>query len=226
MPDFHEDFQYLIEKFGDPECLRTLDEQEIERFRDRIPESLLTFWEHYGICEFWGGLLRLCHPDDMRGILRLAFGNDPELDPERCHVVAHNAFGELYIWSELFQRLFLDLVDLDLRGRVLEEPSRRIEDEDRAVAFLFAGEKRDFDRYDQHGKLLFSRCRSRLGALEADECYGFVPALLVGGEDDISNMRRVKAREHFAILAQLKKPDFVRILPNGKKELLRPIGYQ
>lgn len=224
MSGLQEDFRYIIEKFGEPERLRSLEEREIAGVRGKLPQALLGVWERYGLCQFWGGLLRLCHPEEMRGVLSLAFGDDEELDAERCHVVAYNAFGQLYIWSERFQRLFLDLVDLRLRGRVLDDPGRRIDDEDRAVAFLFAGDKEDFDRYDRHGKLLYSRCFSRLGALEADECYGFHPALMLGGEADISAIRKVKAREHFAILAQLGRPNFVRILSNGQAELVRQIG--
>ncbi|MBB4003217.1 GAD-like domain-containing protein [Aurantimonas endophytica] len=220
----HEDFQYVVEKFGEPESIRPFEPSELESFQSRVPQGLLTFWERYGLCQFWGGLLRLSQPDEMRGVLKLAFGKDAELDPDRCHVVAYSAFGELYIWSETFQRLFLSLPELRLRSRVLEDVSRRIDDEDRAVAFLFAGEKHDMDFLDKDRKLLYARCRSRLGPLETDECYGFFPTLMLGGEADIDAVRRVKALEHFAILAQIDRPTFVRILADGQVEPLRQIG--
>ncbi len=223
-PILTDDFQVIIEEFGEPETIRPLSEEDVKRFEGRMPRALVDFYKAYGICQFWDGLLRLCDPDAMHGVLKLAFGRDHDLDPARCCVVAYSAFGELVIWSEKFQRVFLSLTDLVLRSRVLEDSSRRVPDEDRAAAFLFASGRKDYDFADSEGKLLYERCRSRHGALEHDECFGFFPALLVGGTADIGSVRRVKALEHFAILAQLDRPTFVRVLENGQTEAIRKVG--
>ncbi len=43
----------------------------------------------------------------------------------------------------------------------------------------------------------------KLGPLEPGECYSFFPALALGGPARPENLRRVPAREHVALLAQL-----------------------
>lgn len=220
----HEDFEFMVEEFGPPETLAPFDDARIERFAGRIPDALLAFWQAYGLCRFWNGLLRFCDPDEFRDVVAPLVGNDSDLDPDRCHLVAYSAFAELYIWSEQYQRVFVDLKDLTVTAKVLLAAENRYDDEDRAVAFLFAGEKSDFDMNDRDGKLLYSRCRRRTGALEGDECYGFFPALLMGGEPDIGMIRRTEAKEHFAFLSQLDRPTLVRVLPNGRTEAVRQIG--
>ncbi|WP_442787264.1 T6SS immunity protein Tdi1 domain-containing protein [Flavobacterium suncheonense] len=39
--------------------------------------------------------------------------------------------------------------------------------------------------------------------MEADECYTFVPALALGGDEKITNLQKVKIKENLEILAQL-----------------------
>ena len=51
--------------------------------------------------------------------------------------------------------------------------------------------------------LMFQKVRSALGEVALGECYGFVPALKLGGQAKVENVRRMSALEHFSILAQL-----------------------
>ena len=50
---------------------------------------------------------------------------------------------------------------------------------------------------------LFTPALKKLGRLEHDEMYGFVPALALGGPSDLAHLQKVKAVEHLVILAQL-----------------------
>jgi hypothetical protein len=50
---------------------------------------------------------------------------------------------------------------------------------------------------------LFQKARKKLGPIEYDECYGFEPAIALGGPGTLSTLRRVKLREHLSLLAQL-----------------------
>lgn len=51
-------------------------------------------------------------------------------------------------------------------------------------------------------KALHDKVKTRLGAYAADECYGFVPALELGGAEQPAFVARQKWREHQAILLQ------------------------
>ncbi len=221
--NINKDFNYIMAKFGNPERLEH-QAVDVNPYRGKLPNALLDLWEVYSIGQFWGGLLRFVHPADMREVLSLALGDDPQIDAARCYVVAYTAFGRLLVWSEQFQRMRVDLTDLTVRCSVLDGSFSRSDDDDRSVAFLFGGGKRDFDIADEKGRLMYDRCVTKHGALGPDECYGFLPALMLGSEANVNSVRRVKAAEHSAILAQLGRPTLVRILDGGRTEPVRRIG--
>jgi len=50
---------------------------------------------------------------------------------------------------------------------------------------------------------MFGRATKKLGMLQHDEMYGFVPAVMLGGSDKFENLKKVKAVEHLMILSQL-----------------------
>ena len=89
--------------------------------------------------------------------------------------------------------------------------------------YLFLQEDRDF----------FAAAAAKHGKLEPGEAYGFFPALQLGGAYRIENLRRVRAAEHFAILAQLEPFKLTRLTPPdppahpyGRLEPVRLIGKQ
>ena len=50
---------------------------------------------------------------------------------------------------------------------------------------------------------LFRKALKKLGPLQHDECFGFEPAIALGGSESVENVRIVKLREHLSILSQL-----------------------
>ncbi len=42
----------------------------------------------------------------------------------------------------------------------------------------------------------------KYGSVEIDECLTFVPALVLGGDEDIRNIQKVKLKENLEILSQ------------------------
>ncbi|MOA21998.1 hypothetical protein D3C78_1425230 [compost metagenome] len=49
----------------------------------------------------------------------------------------------------------------------------------------------------------FKPALEKLGQLNSDEMYGFVPALALGGAMDLRNLQKVKTIEHLEFLSQL-----------------------
>ena len=44
---------------------------------------------------------------------------------------------------------------------------------------------------------------NKLGKLEQDECFGYVPLLGLGGSEKVQNLKKVKIREHIELISQL-----------------------
>lgn len=40
----------------------------------------------------------------------------------------------------------------------------------------------------------------KLGDLEYDECFGYVPLLALGGKESVNNLKKVTIREHIAMI--------------------------
>lgn len=41
------------------------------------------------------------------------------------------------------------------------------------------------------------------GKVEADECFGYVPLLGLGGKESVDNLKKVKIREHIELITQM-----------------------
>lgn len=74
---------------------------------------------------------------------------------------------------------------------------------------------------------MLRRCIAAHGRLALGECYGFFPALDLAGLESpfrrVENIRKVRALEHFAILAQMQ-PFFLRKMGPEGNVRVRQIG--
>jgi hypothetical protein len=85
----------------------------------------------------------------------------------------------------------------------------------------------DRECWDQQQRPMFTRCVQQHGALRDGECFGFVPSLgMVGYESkyrSVEHIKRVKALEHFCLIAQLQPFKLTRLTSRGY-EYQREIG--
>ena len=63
--------------------------------------------------------------------------------------------------------------------------------------------------------LLFDRALRRLGPLSSDQMHGFEPALPLGGQADLQNLRNLDAITHLTLLADL-----------GERKIMRDIAFK
>jgi hypothetical protein len=92
---------------------------------------------------------------------------------------------------------------------------------------MLPSENKTYEEFDSLDQPMFDRCVAAHGPLERGECYGYFPAVATVGLDSpmrrLENIRRVKALEHFAILAQLGTFHLMK-LERGAYVSVRPIG--
>jgi hypothetical protein len=168
----------------------------IARYRGKLPDQLLAYWEEYGWCGYGDGLFWTVSPQEYEPVLDAWIGETPFMEQDAYHVIARSAFGLLYLWGEktggtlrVFAPAsccFASAADNDV-------------DRDFEMRVFFGSLWRD--KNDVEG--LFAPALKQLGRLAHDEMYGFVPALALGGALTLANLQKVKAVEHLVILAQL-----------------------
>lgn len=172
---------------------RVASQEIVEKYKGILPEQLIAEWQEEGWCGFAQGLLWLVNPDDLQEPLAEWL----EANSSGAHAFVRTAFGDVIFWTD--HGIFF----LDVNHETVFEMTQNIE-----IVFHFS--LCDEDYLDNAiGRKLFREALRRLGPLEADECYGFVPAIPLGGPGTVETLQKVKLREYLSILAQIhqQKPD-------------------
>lgn len=223
----NEDFQFLLTEFGQPSDPVFVSDSVLATYQGKLPDSLLEFWRTAGLGAWGDGSFRFCRPEDYAGVLAGVLGNDPQLKPENCLVFGYEAFCQLHVWHASLGKIKIDLVFGSVEAHftanetVLE--TRRILGPDRVVATGLFDIVKDSDMKDENGKPMFARATQAHGKLQPGECFGFVPALGLGGAREVKYLRRVRALEHFSIISGLNSFNLIGF-ENLEERVLRPIG--
>lgn len=230
-------FSEVIDDIGPPQRAVPLTAEQDQRLSKVLPASFMAFLRKYGFGDYFNRRLQYCDPSEFSEILALVFGADPDFSHKDCVVVGYSAFGRLICWSQRHDHFEIDLVDLRLTSSKLAPtafvlppglPKReRSTDPDILARSLLPSKNKTFEEFDFQGQPMFDRCVSTHGALERGECYGYFPATAMVGLDSpsrrVENIKRVAAREHFAILAQLGTFHLMK-LEKGQYTAIRSIG--
>ncbi|WP_354112032.1 GAD-like domain-containing protein [Bradyrhizobium sp. S3.12.5] len=222
----------MIQKLGEPKHASRISSEEAARYVDRAPRALIRFWLEHGRGAYFDGLYWLCDPEPFDSVLELIFNGDEEFSPSDMTVVAYTAFGDLKVWHRRRRQMNVSL----LESAVFNPPASAWHDrrtgqpfsEDFSVSSLASTGRWAFGPEDHE---FFAAAVARHGMLEPGEVYGFFPALQLGGAYKVENLKRVRAAEHFQILAQLDRFKLTRLTPPdpptypyGHVEFVRYIG--
>ena len=190
-------FAYFLKKMGPAFARRDVPASSIERYRGKLPDQLLAYWQEHGWSGYADGLFWTVDPQEYEPVLEAWIGTTPFMEQDALHIIARSAFGGLYFWGA---RTGYALKLFAPGAYVLpmnDTPSG--ESLDQQVQMFFGYTKRAPNDFDD----LFAPALKKLGHLGHDEMYGFVPALALGGPADLAHLEKVSAVAHLVILAQL-----------------------
>jgi hypothetical protein len=190
-------FDFFLEKFGPAIDRRDVSPEVLERFKGKLPDQMLAYWAEHGWSGYADGLFWTVNPMDYEPVLEAWLGNTPMVEEDALHIIARSAFGHLLFWGE---RTGFCL-ELFAPGSyvVKQETATQQRDLEFAARTFFSVQEKELFEFDGR----FNLAKHRLGRLNRDELYGYVPALALGGSADVSHLERVKAVEHLVLLAQL-----------------------
>lgn len=163
-----------------------VDNTLIQKYQELLPPEIIALWQEYGFGTFHNGYFKVINPDDFKELLEKSyfFGNV-------SIPVFATAFGDLLIWAK---NRFVHIVnyrysDFDVITEGFEYFDQTILDDKLADEFY------TFKKYESAVK--------KHGILEFDECFGYTPLLALGGKDSVNNLKKVKIREHIALITDL-----------------------
>lgn len=159
----------------------------IDALSPLVPEQIVDVWRA-GAGMSGDGYLRVVDPLLLVDVLRGALAS-----PEGAVPVFVTAFGDILFWRQgRVDVAFLRYGVRDLAVGNVERLRRYVGDATFPELYL--------------RPKLWPEAREALGVPDLDECFGFVPLLVLGGPERVENLQRVQLLEHLELLAQATGP--------------------
>jgi len=187
----------FIDKMGSPTEYTPVPSAIIEHYKKILPERLLNYWQDHGWSAHAEGIFWMVNPAEYDGVVRSWLGDTEFEKKDNYHVIARTAFGGLYLWGEKTGHA-LKIESLLSRYCAQDLGTTEVNLDRESQIFFLAPSVEGSDFFS-----LFRRARRKLGLLKSDEMYGFVPALMLGGSEELENLEKVKIIEHLIFLSQL-----------------------
>ncbi|OTA20399.1 GAD-like domain protein [Xenorhabdus beddingii] len=129
------------------------------------------------------------------------------------HAIARNGFGKLYLCGEVTG---LNLTIDCIFNTIFYSKERSYKKEkgklDREISSFFGIKSNDgLDLKGNTKKGFFSCAVEKYGPLNENEIFGFEPAIILGGEIKLENVRKLDMHIHLDILRQFADPDIQEI---------------
>ena len=158
----------------------------IKKYKTILPAELLEIWENYGQGDLLDGYLRVINPEEYQELL-----NETYFRGEFSVPIMTTAFGDIIT---LEKGEYIGIVKYKNGNFIIA-----VNGFDLFIQNLmddyYLGKYFQIPQYEEAVK--------RLGKLEHDECYGYVPLLGLGGSEKVENLSKVNIREHIEIITQL-----------------------
>src|SRR5262245_48397823 len=178
-------FDEFKKKHGPPTKCRPATEKSLKTYRDKLPDELITEWEEVGWCAYGDGFIWIVDPAELVAPVKEWLGTSS------VYAFARSAFAHLFLWDQEGAHM------LDPQLGSIAKLINRI---DLVFNSTLVSKSYLQNVLDQ---TLFRKALKKLGPIEYDECYGFEPAIALGGPGTLETLKKVKLREHLSILAQL-----------------------
>lgn len=163
-----------------------IEQETINKYKSILPGELLKLWEEFGLANIYGGYMRMINPDEYQELVKEAYFRGDISIP-----IFVTAFGDIitieegeYVGLIRFKNGIFNIV-----AKNFKRFWQNIDDE------YFQDKYLELKQYE--------RALDKLGAVEDDECYGYVPLLGLGGMEKIENIKKVKIKEYIGLIVQL-----------------------
>lgn len=177
-----------------PEEILTKYKGEFVAEKDEGFDCLHEIWKSAGFCAYKNGLYSLVNPDDYTNTARRFSGV-----PDTAIVFAKSGIGCLFLWDKV--KFGESIFYLNVHKNELSIVSTSF-----LVFFGVSIGAENWWKDNCYGKTELKAVEKH-GPISYDECCTFLPALVLGGNEDVTAMKKVKVKENLELLAQLHGAD-------------------
>lgn len=171
-------------------------QEVINKYSDILPDALIDIWKSMGFGIYEDGFLQLVNPDEFE----FAFDYiDKLLEPSIIFAVT--ALGDLLIWEG--NQNWTIAPDEGNRVKIINIRKGK----SRALNSFTGTFDAFFDEYFIMHKEYFDskdylEIKGYLKKLDYGQCYGYVPALVLGGKATSKNLQVVDAKAYIEVIGQ------------------------
>ena len=191
----------MYEKFLNQniDCARQVaDDAFLVKYASKAPKELITLWQEVGLGTFGDGLFRIVPPNDYQDFVD-TYIEDREKQFEYSLPFMTTAFGDIFVWvKDIFQNREY-VIFINVRSGKWNIITSRMD----LLFNVYISTKEWFKRDFGINISDFSKLVERLGLPAEDECYGYVPALALGGSKSLDNIQVVKMLPYIDMIAQM-----------------------
>ena len=196
---------YLDERFGPPIYSEPTSEEIIQKYKGKLPDQLLEYWKAFGFSGWGNGLFWLVNPDEYQDVLDAWLENIETPPHEEFFVISRSAFGDLQVWGTIHGNCYK--ISSTISSIFPSMNKLEKSEEDFTIRSFFVSQDKEFLDFDDYkNKPLFDRAVKKYGELTKNEMFGFEPALILGGEVKLENVRKLPIISHLQLLASLDTP--------------------
>ncbi|WP_294562441.1 T6SS immunity protein Tdi1 domain-containing protein [uncultured Bacteroides sp.] len=169
------------------------DDAYLAKYNDIAPKELITLWQEVGFGTFYNGLFRLLPPEEFIFWNDSYIGESGQITSQIPFMIT--AFGDIFVWVYDVCLNESYVAYINIRKGTWEIIASNIK-------VLFNVRIPSNIRLKMFDLEMFTALVSKLGRLAEDECYGYVPALALGGDNDIDKVQRVKYVPYIDLICQ------------------------
>lgn len=163
-----------------------LNEDLIKEYEGKLPVEIIDIWREYGLGTFYNGYLKVINPNDYQELLERSYFRGDVSIP-----IFATAFGDLITWEK---NQFLGIVQYRYgENHIISDGFE-----------FFLDDLKDGELDEEYLSIRqYNTAVKKHGDLQYDECFGYVPILALGGKESVNNLKKVKIREHIAVITEL-----------------------
>lgn len=162
-------FANLIENFGPPIDRREVPGSTIEKYRDKLPSTLLEYWSEHGWGGYGEGIFWLVNPQEYDAVVSCWIAGTALASHDNYHLVARSAFGDLYLWGEK-TGFSLEITSVGSQYIFYRTEFTKEQLNTELQGFILS---REVESMDFNG--LFNPAKEKLGKLNMTRCTAFFP---------------------------------------------------
>jgi len=165
-------------------------------FKNQFPKEILWIWENMGFGVYENGYLQIVNPEEYDFVFEYI---DKLLEP--TIVWGITAMGDLLLWEG--NDNWTIAPDEGNRGTFLNVRSFKEEMLGHKInVFLDILVNDEFDLIESYSAKPYLSIKGKLPPLQYGQCYGYFPALALGGSASIKNLKITDTKTYIDIIGQ------------------------